>query len=114
MKIAALITGALLLVAILASAGSVIGGVFGDLNENIEEIVVVPTLPEDPDADAPIDPEILVGMSEEQASAFLTAEGIVYRVVQRDGESYPATKDYNPDRANLTIQSGVVTDVQFG
>lgn len=61
-----------------------------------------------------IDTSTIIGMSEGQASTFLTAEGIDYRIVERDGESFPVTMDYSPERANLTIQNGVVTEVQFG
>lgn len=80
------------------------------LDETVEEYV--PSGEEN--LDTPVDPSIIIGMSEGQASDFLTAEGVDYRVVERDGESFPVTMDYSPGRVNLTIQNGVVVDVQFG
>lgn len=80
------------------------------LDETVEEY----TPSGEGNAETPLDPSVIIGMSEGQASSFLTAEGIDYRIVERDGESFPVTMDYNPDRANLTIQNGVVAEVQFG
>ncbi len=80
------------------------------LDETVEEY----TPSGEGNAEAPLDPSIIIGMSEGQASTFLTAEGIDYRIVERDGESFPVTMDYSPERANLTIQNSVVTEVQFG
>ena len=36
------------------------------------------------------------------------------RVVSRDGESLPATRDHRPNRWNLHIRNGVVTGLTFG
>jgi len=53
-------------------------------------------------------------VTEEELIAKLVAKEINYRVERRDGESYPLTMDYVPDRANLTIEDGIVTKVRYG
>lgn len=56
----------------------------------------------------------LIGMTEIAASERLEANGLVLRVVVRDGESFPATMDYNPQRVNLTIVGDIVKDATIG
>lgn len=52
--------------------------------------------------------------TEEELTSKLTSKGINYRVERRDGQSYPLTMDYVPDRANLTIENGMVTKIRYG
>jgi hypothetical protein len=40
--------------------------------------------------------------------------GLSYRVVKRDGVSYPVTMDYNESRLNFTISRGRVIAVTRG
>ena len=40
--------------------------------------------------------------------------GLPYRVVRRDGVSYPVTMDYNESRLNFTISRGRVIAVTRG
>ncbi len=56
----------------------------------------------------------LISMAEDAAIASITEAGFDYRVVARDGENFPVTLDYRPTRINLTINKGVVADVNVG
>jgi hypothetical protein len=52
----------------------------------------------------------LIGLTE---AAALTAHPSA-RVVKRDGESFPLTMDFNPNRMNLEVTNGVVVAVSRG
>lgn len=56
----------------------------------------------------------LVGLTTKQAKAQIAAEGYQARVVSVDGDVRPVTMDYRPDRINLTIVDGVVTQATQG
>ncbi|MFW6855298.1 hypothetical protein ACODYM_28825 [Burkholderia gladioli] len=56
----------------------------------------------------------LIGLTEEQAVDMLQNAGHNYRVVNRDGVPRVSTADVKANRANLTIQNGLVTDVSYG
>lgn len=59
----------------------------------------------------------LVGMSEQAAIAKIAAAAdgpFEHRIVERDGEGFPATMDYRPNRLNLTITKGTVSKVDVG
>jgi hypothetical protein len=58
--------------------------------------------------------ETLFGMAEGYAIEQIEAAGYEWRVVQRDLEMFPATKDYRPNRINLTIKEGIVYKVNVG
>ena len=49
-----------------------------------------------------------VGLTEEAAIAKAEKEGRRCRTIKRDGQSFPMTRDYRPDRVNLTVESGKV------
>jgi hypothetical protein len=57
-----------------------------------------------------------VGLSETDAVARLNAATPpwVYRVVERDGASFPVTMDYSPTRINLHIAGGKVVKATTG
>jgi hypothetical protein len=59
-------------------------------------------------------PDGLVGLSEAAAVDAAESGGWVARVVARDGEYYPVTKDYLLSRVNLTVVGGIVTSVSVG
>jgi hypothetical protein len=69
----------------------------------------------EPGAGGSIDPaaaaDALVGLSQADAEAAATAEGWGLRVVRLDGEDLPATMDFNPQRVNVAVVNGVVTEV---
>lgn len=61
----------------------------------------------------------VVGRSEGDAMSELemthpNGTPIVVRVVHRDGQDFPVTMDYSPNRVNLWIDNGVVTKVSVG
>lgn len=56
----------------------------------------------------------LVGMSKKQAKAAAAKAGYTIRVVSVDGDNRPVTTDYRPDRLNLKIVDGKVTEVTSG
>lgn len=56
----------------------------------------------------------LVGLNEEEATRQITENGLTFRIISRDGESFPATKDYSPGRINLEITAGVITGALIG
>ena len=59
----------------------------------------------------------VVGMPEAEAIAQLEQNinhPMTTRVVSRDGQDYPVTMDFSPNRVNLTIENGVVTNVSVG
>lgn len=56
----------------------------------------------------------LVGFSEKTAESCVTDAGLVWRVVERDGEPFVVTQDYNPLRVNVVIESSEVTEVRVG
>jgi hypothetical protein len=55
-----------------------------------------------------------IGLSELEAIKVIESEGFTARVVARDGESLPTTKDYNLDRVNISIENGVVVSAELG
>lgn len=63
---------------------------------------------------ASTDLKALVGLSESEARARAEGDGYVVRVIFRDGEPLPATKDFRPDRVNLAVEDGVVTGATSG
>ena len=67
-------------------------------------------------ASGPRDPAraALIGLTEAAAVEEAESGGWVTRIVARDGENYPATKDYRPERVNLTVDGGIVTSVFAG
>lgn len=49
------------------------------------------------------------GLSEAAAEGLAVENGVPFRVVERDGEMLPTTRDYRPGRINATVEAGVVT-----
>ncbi len=59
-------------------------------------------------------PESFVGLTLEAAEAKAKAADLPHRVVKRDGEDLPVTRDYRPERLNFTVEKGTVTGVTNG
>jgi hypothetical protein len=55
--------------------------------------------------------ELLVGLTEDQATAAAEACGWILRVVHRDGEDLPVTLDLRPNRVNVEVTDGEVTAI---
>ncbi len=68
-------------------------------------------------ADCPEEPteesadELLVGLTEDEATDAAEACGWILRVVLRDGEDLPATLDFRPNRVNVEVTDGEVTAI---
>ena len=59
-------------------------------------------------------PSSFVGLTEEEANAKAIKADLPHRVINRDGQSLPVTRDYRPERLNFTIENGKVTAVTNG
>jgi hypothetical protein len=73
--------------------------------------------PDPVDWSGPVSLEVvakIVGLGEVEAVELLESAGLVWRVIARDGEWFMVTKDFSPDRVNLTFEAGVVTDATLG
>ncbi len=57
---------------------------------------------------------MLVGVGETNAAAVAAEQGFTVRVVARDGEWFPVTKDYREDRINIVIEDGIVVRAFVG
>jgi hypothetical protein len=55
-----------------------------------------------------------IGLEEGDAVAFLEEQGLVARIVSRDGEPFAVTDDLRTDRVNLHVADGVVTHADAG
>jgi hypothetical protein len=55
-----------------------------------------------------------VGLTKKAAIAKAEAEGRPWRIASEDGESFPATLDYNPNRVSFDVTNGMVTKATFG
>jgi hypothetical protein len=55
--------------------------------------------------------ELVVGLSEADAEAAVAECDWILRVTRLDGEDLPATLDLRPNRVNVEITDGEVTDV---
>ena len=56
----------------------------------------------------------VIGLGEQDAIDAIEAEGLIARVVARDGEYYAVTEDYSVSRINLVIVGGLVTEATVG
>jgi hypothetical protein len=64
--------------------------------------------------EAPSTASEFVSLSKQAAIAKAEAEGRPWRISSENGESFPATLDYNPDRVNFDINQNRVTAANFG
>jgi hypothetical protein len=56
----------------------------------------------------------LVGLGEDEAMAVAKNNGFGVRVIERDGEQFPATMDYRTDRINVVVTDGIVVRAHIG
>lgn len=83
------------------------GGEIPDLPVNDDPEAVTCTGP----PEGVFDATTIVGRSEVDAAAAAEAEGCSVRVVERDGRSLAVTEDFRPDRINVAVAEGVVTEI---
>lgn len=50
-----------------------------------------------------------VGLTEVEAEALATQNDVAFRVVERDGEMLPTTRDFREGRINAVVENGMVT-----
>lgn len=53
----------------------------------------------------------LVGLSEEDFVRDAEARGYIVRVYDRDGESSSVDLDFRPNRLNISVNDGIVTEI---
>ena len=56
----------------------------------------------------------VIGMFEVDAIDTIENSGRLARIAERDGEGYMVTQEYNPNRLNLTIVTGIVSSFYVG
>jgi len=59
----------------------------------------------------PFDANELVGMTTPAAGQKAHSHGCTVRVTRQDGKDLPATLDHRPDRVNVAVEAGKVTEV---
>ncbi|MDF1737825.1 MAG: hypothetical protein P1U86_01600 [Verrucomicrobiales bacterium] len=55
-----------------------------------------------------------VGLTVEAGEALAKKRGLSHRIVARDGEHFPATTDYRPDRLSFSVVNNRITKVTRG
>ena len=60
------------------------------------------------------DANSLIGQKLEVVQPALEAANIRFRVIEKDGESFPMTMDYLPERLNFKTKDGVIIAVSKG
>lgn len=58
--------------------------------------------------------KIFIGLNEKEAIDKCSAQGLLFRIVSRDGTSFMKTCDYRPNRLNFEIKEGKVVNVLRG
>lgn len=56
----------------------------------------------------------VIGLGEQEAITAIEGEGLIARVVARDGEYFAVTADYSVSRINLVIELGLVVETTVG
>ena len=54
----------------------------------------------------------IVGMTEKDAVAHLAKLKKIMRVINRDGEALMVTMDINPNRVNVWVKNGIVSNLE--
>ena len=55
-----------------------------------------------------------VGLTKAAAIAKAESQGRPWRITREDGQTFPGTADYNPQRVQFEIDNGKVTKATFG
>lgn len=63
---------------------------------------------------APQEDEAFVGLPVGEAETLAERKGLKHRIVERDGQLLPATRDYRPDRINFHVVEGKVVKTSRG
>ena len=94
----------------ISTSGGGVSYLHGRLDSTPKYYTFLPykTLPLHPQRLLGEDASSLIGLTEAEAVALIQEQGLVPRVVSREGVSLPATRDFRQDRINLTIDGGRV------
>jgi|GEM_PF-1459668 len=80
-----------------------------------EKTTIEPVEEETPEAAFDVNAsDSLVGQPFKKVEPALKAAGILYRVVEKDGQSFAVTMDYLGERLNFRISNGMITAVTKG
>ena len=56
----------------------------------------------------PVSSDGIIGMTTAEAEAYAASRGVMFRVVEADGEPQPTTRDYREGRINATTENDIV------
>lgn len=56
----------------------------------------------------------LLELDREFVTSWLDENKVAWRWEYVDGEAYINTRDFNPDRVNLTIENNIITKISMG
>ena len=59
-------------------------------------------------------PDSFIGLRLAEAEEKAEKADLPHRVVRRDGQDLPVTRDYRPERLNFVVEKGIVTKVSNG
>jgi len=59
-------------------------------------------------------PQSFVGLPLKEAETRAEQADLPHRVISQDGQEFPVTRDYRPERLNFTVENGIVTKVTNG
>jgi hypothetical protein len=65
-------------------------------------------------SDALPTPDSFTGLTLEVAVERAEKADLPHRIIKKDGEDLPVTRDYRPERLNFTLEKGIVTHVTNG
>ena len=57
---------------------------------------------------------LLLNHRKEEVQNLLKIYHVDYRIVQEDDNHYVITRDYKPQRLNLTFQEGILKEISYG
>ena len=83
-------------------------------HDHMEQRTAAPPVSEPAIAPANFDLQSVIGLTEADATTAAASAGRECRVMSRDGQTMTVTLDYRPDRVNLVVEGGVVTDASVG
>lgn len=55
-----------------------------------------------------------IGRSAEEVQKEFEEKNQIVRIASQDGQAMALTADYRPDRLNIAVEKGVITDAYFG
>ena len=55
-----------------------------------------------------------IGRSAEEVQKEFAEKNQIVRIASQDGQAMALTADYRPDRLNIAVEKGIITDAYFG